>query len=32
MTGFIDVSSGTPRLDSDGIQLRTYFGAYKIGV
>jgi hypothetical protein len=31
MTGFIDVSSGTPRLDSDGIQLRTYFGAYKIG-
>jgi hypothetical protein len=33
MTGFIDVTSGTPRLDTDGdgIQLRNYFGAYRIG-
>ena len=33
MTGFVDVSSGTPRLDADsaGVQKRTYFGAYRIG-
>jgi len=33
MTAFIDVSSGTPRLDADngGVQKRTYFGAYRIG-